>query len=396
MSGTLEQNVNTNGLNVDHAVRERYSAAANAAEAALCCPIDYNKNYLKILPQEIIDRDYGCGDPSKYVNEGETVLDLGSGGGKICYIASQVVGPKGKVIGVDCNDEMLDLARKYQHEISEKIGYSNVEFRKGKIQDLKLDLDRLDTVLNETPINNSSQWLVIEAETERLRNEFPLIPDNSVDVVVSNCVLNLVKQSDRLQLFREIFRVLKRGGRAVISDITADEPIPEHLRNDPTLWSGCLSGAFVEAEFPQAFEEVGFYGVEVLSLQSKPWQVVEGIEFRSMTVQAYKGKEGPCIDRRQAVIYTGPWKQVTDDDGHTLNRGERTAVCEKTYKIYSHGPYAEQIIPVPPAELPPLEESELFDCMGAPIRDPKETKMGSPRPVELPVTNVCDPSTNCC
>src|SRR6266487_3949669 len=95
-------------------VRERYAASAKSQEAELCCPVNYESEYLKIIPSEIIERDYGCGDPSRYVREGETVLDLGSGGGKICYIAAQVVGPKGRVIGVDMNDDMLALARKYQ------------------------------------------------------------------------------------------------------------------------------------------------------------------------------------------------------------------------------------------------------------------------------------------
>jgi len=134
--------MNAKGLNVEQAVRERYSAASKEQVPALCCPVNYEKQYLEVLPQELIDRDYGCGDPSKYVHAGETVLDLGSGGGKICYIASQIVGPQGRVVGVDMNDDMLELARKYRSEISQRIGWNNVEFFKGKIQDLALDHDR--------------------------------------------------------------------------------------------------------------------------------------------------------------------------------------------------------------------------------------------------------------
>ena len=101
-------------LDIESAVRERYGAASNEIETALCCPVEYDRELLKILPDEIIERDYGCGDPSKFVKVGETVLDLGSGGGKICYIASQIVGANGRVIGVDTNKEMLALAGKYQ------------------------------------------------------------------------------------------------------------------------------------------------------------------------------------------------------------------------------------------------------------------------------------------
>src|SRR5438309_2807519 len=116
-----------NTLLAESAVKKRYAAAANTPEAALCCPIDYNQEYLKVIPREVIERDYGCGDPSRYLREGETVLDLGSGTGKICFIAAQVVGPQGKVIGVDMTDEMLGVARRSALIVAERIGYANVE-----------------------------------------------------------------------------------------------------------------------------------------------------------------------------------------------------------------------------------------------------------------------------
>ena len=124
----------------ERSVLQRYSAAAQSREAALCCPIDYDSRYLSILPAEVIEKDYGCGDPSRYVAPGETVLDLGSGTGKICFIAAQIVGPGGRVIGVDMNDAMLAIARRNDHVVAERLGFSNVEFRKGRIQDLALDL----------------------------------------------------------------------------------------------------------------------------------------------------------------------------------------------------------------------------------------------------------------
>ncbi|MFQ5639643.1 MAG: methyltransferase domain-containing protein, partial [bacterium] len=145
-------NNSTKKISVEKAVRERYAKGANQQEAALCCATEeYEKEYLEILPREIIERDYGCGDPSKYVKPGETVLDLGSGTGKICYIIAQKVGREGKSIGVDLNEEMLGLARSYQEEIADRIGYHNVEFRRGKIQDLRLDLDKVDLFLRENP-----------------------------------------------------------------------------------------------------------------------------------------------------------------------------------------------------------------------------------------------------
>ena len=382
-------------LNVEEAVRNRYSGAAQAQEAALCCPVDYDSKYLDIIPPAIIERDYGCGDPSKYVEPGDTVLDLGSGGGKICYIAAQVVGAEGKVIGVDCNDDMLGLARSYQIQISETLGYANVEFHKGRIQDLKLSLDQLDRHLAENPVQTSSDWLELESQASHLRENSPMIADESVDVIVSNCVLNLVRESDRRQLFSEMHRILRRGGRAVISDIVCDETVPESLRNDPKLWSGCMSGAFREDEFLKAFEEAGFYGIEVVANQEEPWAIVEGIEFRSMTVRAWKGKEGACLERNQAVVYNGPWKAVIDDDGHRLNRGQRMAVCDKTFQIYSRRPYGDQITPVPPQLEIPLEEATPFDCSSFGVRAASETKNGTLSLTRLPDEDCCGPS-GCC
>ena len=101
-------------LDVNQSVRDRYSEGAEERQADLCCPVDYDTSLLKILPSEIIEKDYGCGDPSRYVQSGDVVVDLGSGGGKICYIAAQLVGDSGQIIGVDMNDDMLSLARQYQ------------------------------------------------------------------------------------------------------------------------------------------------------------------------------------------------------------------------------------------------------------------------------------------
>jgi arsenite methyltransferase len=361
-------------LDIETAVRQRYGAAANDIEPALCCPVDYDPQYLKILPAEIIERDYGCGDPSAFVRKGETVLDLGSGGGKICYIASQIVGESGKVIGIDTNSEMLDLANKYREEIGDKIGYHNTEFRYGKIQDLCLDLKLVDEYLAENPIKTASDFERYESFIAKTKSSKPLIASESIDVVLSNCVLNLVKPEDKEQLFREIFRVVKKGGRVAISDIVSDEDVPIHLQENPELWSGCISGAYREDYFIEAFERAGFYGMEIAKRDEKPWRIVEGIEFRAITVVAYKGKQGECREHNQALIYKGPWKSVTDDDGHVLERGMRMAVCKKTFDLYQKEPYANQMIPVKPIEEILPENAELFDCMRSVKRHPRETK----------------------
>jgi arsenite methyltransferase len=382
---------------IENAVLERYQAGAKQREASLCCPTEYETDYLAILPSEIIEKDYGCGDPTRYVKPGETVVDLGSGAGKNCYILAQKVGASGQVIGVDFNDEMLNLARKYRAEITAKIGYDNLRFVKAKIQDLSLDLDRLNAWLKEHPVDSVDGLSQLEIERSRLQTQQPLIADNSVDVVVSNCVLNLVHPDDKKQLFQEIYRVLKCGGRAVISDIVCDEnPTPE-MMSDPTLWSGCISGAFREDTFLKMFEKAGFYGISLLSRQSEPWQVVNGIEFRSVTVSAYKGKEGESWERHQAVIYKGPWQQVKDDDGHLYRRGDRVAVCDKTFQLLTqpNSPYAKDIIPVEPYQEISLDQAQKFDCKRSTIRDPKETKGADYQRTQTTDAPSCS-SSSCC
>jgi len=376
-------------------VRQRYAAGALAPESKLCCPVDYDGQYLKIIPEEVIERDYGCGDPSRSLREGETVLDLGSGTGKVCFIAAQIVGPKGKVIGVDMTDEMLEVARRNAPIVAERIGYANVEFRKGRIQDLALDLELLDRELKSGPITDAASFLAADELAKELRVKRPLIGSDSIDVVVSSCVLNLVEPKSKRQLFDEMFRVLKKGGRAVICDIVSDEEVPQEMQNDPDLWSGCISGALTEDSFLAAFENAGFYGIQILKRAVQPWRTVQGIEFRSVTIEAFKGKQGECFERNQAVIYRGPFKEVLDDDNHQLERGRRYAVCDKTYNLYKKAPYREFFEFVDPLVDVPLADAKPFDCSRTALRHPKETK-GQDYDVTTEAESKCRDGGSCC
>jgi ubiquinone/menaquinone biosynthesis C-methylase UbiE len=382
-------------INVEQTVRERYTRGAREPEPSLCCAVEYDPAYLQAIPREIIERDYGCGDPTRHVVPGESVLDLGSGAGKLCFIAAQVAGPSGRVVGVDINAEMLALARRYAPEVAARLGYANVEFRRGKIEDLLTNYDAVDAYLREHPVGGAEALAELDSFIERQRREAPLVADSSIDVVISNCVLNLVRDSSKRRVLDEIYRVLRRGGRAVISDIVSDEPVPGKLKADPELWSGCVSGALEQGEFLKAFEEAGFYGVEITRRDEKPWKMVEGIEFRSITVRAYKGKEGPCLDCNQAVVYRGPWRRVEDDDGHFLIRGLPMAVCEKTFRIYTGEPYASDIVPVAPRVEVPLASATAFDCSRDKIRRPRETK--GPDYYATTATNggCCGPRGSC-
>jgi arsenite methyltransferase len=382
-------------LNAEAAVRDRYASGARTAEARLCCPVEYDWDFLRIIPKEVIERDYGCGDPSRYLREGESVLDLGSGTGKICFIASQIVGREGRIIGIDMIDEMLEVARRNAPIVAERVGYANVEFRKGRIQDLALDLELLDRQLRQNPIKDAASFLVADELAEELRCKHPLVADDSIDVVVSNCVLNLVEPKSKQRLFQEIFRVLKRGGRAVISDIVSDEEVPEDMQNDPELWSGCISGALTEEGLIQAFERAGFYGIHLLKRDAAAWRTVRGIEFRSVTVQAFKGKQGECFERNQAVIYRGPFKEVVDDDDHRMERGKRYAVCDKTYNLYKRAPYQEFFEFVDPIIEIPLSEAKPFDCSRTTLRHPKETK-GQDYNATTEANSRCCDGGSCC
>jgi len=310
----------------ENAVRDRYAKAAQSREQALCCPVDYDPRYLEAIPAEVIERDYGCGDPSRYLRPGETVLDLGSGTGKICFIASQVVGAEGEVIGVDMTDDMLEVARRAAPQVADRIGYANVSFRKGRIQDLKLDLDSLERSLSECPIGDANRYLELESEIERLRAQEPMIADDSIDAIVSNCVLNLVDADKKRSMFAELHRVLRVGGRAIISDIVSDQPVTDAMKQDPELWSGCLSGAMTELEFVRAFEAAGFFGIRFAKYDTEPWRVIDGIVFRSVTIEAFKVGEGNENGEGGEAIYLGPYRSVVDDRGVSWNRGERRAL----------------------------------------------------------------------
>jgi len=367
---------------IEVGVLERYSAGAETREAELCCPVDYDTELLKLLPAEIIAKDYGCGDPSRYVKAGDTVLDLGSGAGKIVYMAAQLVGDTGKVIGVDMNDDMLALARKYQAEMTQKLGSERVEFVKAQIQDLALDLSAVENYLASNPVTTFPEVLQLRTWQQQQRQQQPLIADNSIDLVISNCVLNLVNDDDKTQMLQEIFRVTKAGGRIAISDIVSDELVPDALKQDQKLWSGCISGAIQEHALLQAFIDAGFVAVSYDKWESEAWQVVAGIEFRSVTITAVKPEATACIDKGHAVIYRGKYAQVSDDEGHVYYRGQRMAVCERTFKLLTSSIYGGDFIGIPPNT---VSAGKAWDCKDNSIRPVAVTKGSVHQTIDLDV-----------
>jgi arsenite methyltransferase len=222
--------------NIREAVRDRYAAAARAVSGSGgCCgakasrraedPITsdlYAAAEKSGLPEKALLASLGCGNPTALaeLKAGETVLDLGSGGGIDVLLSARRVGPKGKAYGLDMTDEMLALARENQS----KAAADNVEFLKGEIEAIPL-------------------------------------PDNSVDVVISNCVINLSADKDRV--LSEAFRVLKPGGRFAVSDIVTRGVIPQALRRDMLLWAGCVAGALDEGDYRAKLAAVGFEAIDV-------------------------------------------------------------------------------------------------------------------------------------
>jgi len=378
-----EGHTQSNG--VENTVQARYSEGAQAVQEALCCPVDYDTSLLALLPAEIVEKDYGCGDPSRYVKPGDTVLDLGSGGGKICYMAAQIVGEGGGVIGVDMTDDMLALARKHQPEMAENLGGDRVDFRKGYIQDLALNVQDMEAWLSANPVSNIDDLQALELWKAQQKTSSPLVDSSSVDLVISNCVLNLVAQQDREQMISEIFRVLKPGGRVAISDIVCDELVPEHLQNDPTLWSGCISGAFHEKGFLDAFTDAGFVAVAYDKWENSPWQVVEGIEFRSVTLMAVKPSQDKLLDAGHGLIYKGPFQTVHDDLGNYFPRGERIAVSQRTFELLMSSAYADSFIGVEPSQ---AFSNGCFNKPAGTVRLVSETKGGK--------QSGGDSSSGCC
>ncbi len=349
----------------EEVVQSRYAEGAQEKQEALCCPVDYQTELLKILPEEIIEKDYGCGDPSRYVREGDVVLDLGSGGGKICYMAAQLVGEGGHVYGIDMTDDMLALSRRYQPEMAEKLGQDRVTFHKGHIQDLAFDLDEAARYLRANPIEDVSDLEDYEGWKRTQQQQSPMIKNNSISLVISNCVLNLVDRTDREQLLREMYRTLKPGGRVAISDIVCDKFVPEHLREDAELWSGCISGAFHEKEFLSAFSEMGFVNVGYDKWEEAPWQVVEGIEFRSVTLVAEKPVSCCNTLSGKSVMYVGSMASVTDDFGNSYVKGERVPVSDRVFSHVTSSSSVKYFVGFDPAASP-LESKDTggSSCCG--------------------------------
>lgn len=334
----------TTPIEISESVRHYYGQVLQSSDdlkTSACCSIDAMPGYLKALlaalHPEVLERFYGCGSPLPPALEGMTVLDLGCGTGRDCYLLSKLVGPTGRVIGVDMTPEQLEVAVRHRDWHAERFGFANVEFLHGHIENLH-------TVG---------------------------IADNSIDVVVSNCVINLSPEKPRV--LAEIFRVLKPGGELYFSDVFADRRIPAALRQDPVLLGECLGGALYWEDFRRILQDLGC--PDVRKVKQTPISIddpevfakIGMVKFDSVTVRAFKMPlEDRCEDFGQVAVYLGTIEQHPHgfelDDHHHFETGRPLRICGNTADMLAGSRYG--------AHFQVLGDKSrhfgLFDCVPGP------------------------------
>lgn len=324
-------------------VKEYYGRVLKSSadlQTSACCLAEtlppHVSAVLKDVHPEVRERFYGCGSPIPPALDGITVLDLGCGSGRDCYVLSRLVGPNGRVIGLDMTEEQLAVARRHRQYHAEKFGWANTEFRQGYIEDLRA----------------------------------AGVADESVDLVISNCVLNL--SPDKPRVFREIFRVLKPGGELYFSDVFADRRIPKPLAEDPVLVGECLGGALYTEDFRRLMARSGCCDARVvanspLALNNPEIERKAGfIKFFSTTVRAFKlDLEDRCEDFGQVAYYLGTLPehphQFALDDHHLFKAHQPMLVCGNTADMISQTRYARHFRVVGDKS----RHHGLFDCAPA-------------------------------
>lgn len=330
-------------LSVQNYYGQVLSSSSDLKTGACCDPNAMSPALRRLLAElhpEVLERFYGCGSPIPQAMDGLRVLDLGCGSGRDAYLLSRLVGPKGQVIGIDMTPEQLAVANRHRDWHAERFGHphSNVSFREGLIEDLGA----------------------------------AGIGDASVDLVVSNCVLNLC--ADKSRAFAEALRVLKPGGELYFSDVFADRRIPAALRSDPVLLGECLSGALYWEDFRRLMQSLGCADVRICARSPVPLldEAVQArigmVNFHSITVRVFKlDLEDRCEDYGQTATYLGGLAETPHafdlDDHHHFERGRPMNVCGNTAAMLSQTRFA------PCFEVRGDQSTHfgLFDCAPAPL-----------------------------
>jgi arsenite methyltransferase len=321
--GTMTTTTAAEASQTQESVRQYYGETLETNQdlkTSACCTQETVAEHLKPLlgkvHDEVMAKFYGCGSPIPTALEGRTVLDLGCGSGRDSYVLSQLVGPTGRVIGVDMTDEQLAVARRHIDYHTERFGYDspNVEFHQGLIEDLAA--------------------IGIE--------------DASVDLVISNCVINL--SADKGKVFSEINRVLKPGGELYFSDVFTGRRVPEALRLDPVLLGECLGGALYLEDFRRMLQAAGFADHRTVSrspiaLEDPQVEAQAGmIDFHSVTVRTFKCDfEDVCENYGHVAYYNGTVPESRHafvlDDHHVFKTGMPVPVCGNTAKMLQETRY---------------------------------------------------------
>lgn len=340
------------------AVKDFYHSAAQVTKADILNPICYPEETVAHIPESARVRCYGCGSPvlDAELRPGQRVLDLGCGTGVECFIASRLVGPSGRVMGVDMLDAMLELSERGAQGVAANLGYRNVEFKKGYLEELP-------------------------------------IPDGAIDVVISNCVINL--STHKRRTFAEIFRALRPGGRLVISDVVCETEPDAAIRNDEVLRGECIAGAFTQRDLFGLLEESGFVAPRVL--KRFPYRVVRGHPFFSMTYEARK----PLAATEVAVMYRGPYAALVTPKGEVLPVGEtrRVALDEdlagnSDLLVFDEGGKVTNMEMTPPACCTPDASSCCPEGLNLRVPEPPCGPGAVPAPGDLSMLTV--PPSPCC
>ncbi len=272
-------------------VRNFYGARAEAPDQTILNPVLYAEEDIEMVPKEARGRMYGCGSPvdDAEVKTGETVVDLGSGTGVECFLAARKVGKTGKVFGIDMTRRMLAIADKANDSVALSLGYRNVEFKKG--------------LLEEIPLN-----------------------DSEADVVISNCVVNLSENKRRV--FQEILRILKPGGRLVISDVVTESEPPPAIRSDKQLSGECIGGAMVQEYLLAVLRDMGFEHIRIV--KRFPYRTIQDHRFYSLTYSAFKPEKATKKQQEKNILYTGPFATIALGNGEVVALGQPTKMRIET------------------------------------------------------------------
>ncbi len=315
------------------AVLDTYSKAAQETREDLCCGVDYREEFpaedLKHIPDEVLERNYGCGIPNELrtLEPGKTVVDLGPGFGLDCFIAAHKVGAEGRVIGLDMNEEMLRQAKRFQPRVAQGLGYDNIRFVQGQF-DVEIPLE-----------------------------------DDSVDVILSNCVNNLA--TDKTTAYREMFRILRPGSKLSFADIVSYQPLPLKLQQNERAWADCVAGVLSFQQLSEILNQAGFHGVTLTplylwsageqlldnyfqnsngNLSTEEAGEVKQVRLYSVVIESFKpvvDPKGECFWKGQYAIFHGPGvsMQLDQDPDHVFQVGTLREVCEKTATLLKSDPF---------------------------------------------------------